>query len=71
MKLRVPPSRIRRYRLLAPLGSTRNSVVYTTMVPGTCEKQAIKLIHHSVMPMSRIDNEYLIQGFSSIPTSCR
>jgi hypothetical protein len=37
-------------------------MVYTTMLSGACEKQAIKQIHHSVMPMSRIDNECLIQG---------
>jgi serine/threonine protein kinase len=67
MQARSPPSRIRKYRLLTPLGCTRNSLVFVTSVPGTSEKQAIKLIHHSLMPRARIDNECIIHSLLKYP----
>lgn len=56
-----PPSRIRRYRLMSLLRCTRNSFVYVTAVPGSSQRGAIKLIHHTIMPMERIENECQIQ----------
>lgn len=55
------PSRIRHYRLMSSLGSTRNSVVYLTNKPGTSERLAIKLIHCKNIPPERIENECSIQ----------
>jgi serine/threonine protein kinase len=57
-----PPSRISRYRLLSLLGSTRNSVVYVTMIPGTADRQAIKLIDHRRFDRHRTDNECTVQS---------
>jgi serine/threonine protein kinase len=62
-----PPSRIKRYRLISLLGSTHNSVVYVTMVPGTSDKQAIKLIDHRRFDRQRIDNECNIQSLLRHP----
>jgi serine/threonine protein kinase len=41
--------------------------VFVTSVPGTSEKQAIKLIHHSLMPRARLDNECIIHGLLKHP----
>jgi serine/threonine protein kinase len=57
-----PPSRIKRYRLISLLGSTRNSVVYVTTIPGTADKQAIKLIDHRRFDRQRTDNECHVQS---------
>lgn len=40
------PSRIRRYRLLSLIGSTRNSDVYVALVPNTNQKMIMKIIPH-------------------------
>jgi serine/threonine protein kinase len=63
----APLSRIKRYRLISLLGSTRNSVVYVALVPGTAEKQAIKLIDHRRFERQRIDNECSIQSLLKHP----
>ncbi|KAK8883098.1 hypothetical protein M9Y10_045746 [Tritrichomonas musculus] len=40
------PTRIRRYRLLSLIGSTRNSDVYVVLVPSTNQKMIMKIIPH-------------------------
>ena len=62
-----PPSRIKRYRLLSLISCTRNSHVYVTAVPASSQRLAIKLIHHSIMPMERIENECQIQKMLNHP----
>jgi serine/threonine protein kinase len=65
--MRVPPTRVGRYRLLNPLSRTRNSIVYVIAEPGSPVRLAVKLIDVSTVPLSRIDNECSVQTMLSHP----
>jgi serine/threonine protein kinase len=56
-----------KYRPLNPICSTRNSTVYVISVCGTCDRQAMKVIHHSIMPRSRFENECAVQSLVHHP----
>lgn len=61
MQCPPPPSRIKGYKLVSLLGSTRNSLVYVVYVPKYRQKMALKIIHNSILTVDRFDRECNIQ----------